>query len=199
MDRGGDPRGSLTLVVQVLAPQATVSLEHGENAEIFSGDAVDHPVRLQEDLAHVFTLNFRYNPTAERRPCCALGAFDETTNPPSCRLPIVLGDVAENLDEVVSRAPSKSRPRDRTQLFFERFFQGFRVHRPPRRVVGQALSDRSKEADTVGLSFLFGWLDRRGCGLHAGRLAHSAGSNNPRVNPRLPRFTCRAKCLEMRR
>jgi len=48
MDRGGDPRGSLTLVVQVLAPQATVSLEHGENAEIFSGDAVDHPVRLQK-------------------------------------------------------------------------------------------------------------------------------------------------------
>jgi hypothetical protein len=79
-----------------------VALEHRQDSDVVTGDAVDDSIGPQKNLADVIAPELRHDAARERCLRRQLRLLDEPTCPAFGGLAIIARDEAEYLDQVVA-------------------------------------------------------------------------------------------------
>lgn len=97
-------RGMLVclFLFDIVQPQAPVPLEHRQNPNVITGDAVDDSIGPQKELADVVPPKLWHDAAPERRRRGELRLLDETRRPALGGLPVIARDETKNVDQVVA-------------------------------------------------------------------------------------------------
>jgi hypothetical protein len=89
-------------LLDLVQPQAPVSLEHRQDPDVLTSDAIDDSIGPQEDLSDVVAPELRHDASAKRRRRSELCVPNDARCPAFSSLPVIPCNEAKDVDQVVA-------------------------------------------------------------------------------------------------